>query len=86
LKSNLYKDVSLSYLFLMNNLHYIVKKVKGSKLLGLLGYGWLRKNQDKVRQYAANYERAAWMKALNCLRDEGIHVSGVFPVGCHSRP
>jgi exocyst complex protein 7 len=80
-KSNLYKDVSLSYLFLMNNLDYIVKKVKGSKLLGLLGYGWLRKNQGRVRQYAENYERAAWMKALNCLRDEGIHVRGDFSSG-----
>jgi exocyst complex protein 7 len=80
-KSNLYKDVALSYLFLMNNLHYIVKKVKGSKLLGLLGYGWLRKNQEKVRHYAANYERAAWMKALHCLRDEGIHVTGGISTG-----
>jgi exocyst complex protein 7 len=75
LKSNLYKDVALSNLFLMNNLHYIVKKVKGSKLLGLLGYGWLRKNQGEVRQYAENYERAAWMQALNCLSDERIHVN-----------
>lgn len=74
-KASLYEDVSLSYLFLMNNLHYIVKKVKGSKLLGLLGYGWLRKNQNKVRHYAENYEQVAWMKVLNCLMDEGIHVS-----------
>ena len=80
-KSNLYQDVSLTYLFLMNNLHYIVKNVKGSKLLGLLGYGWLRKNQGRVRQYAENYEREAWMKALNCLRDEGIHVRGDFSSG-----
>lgn len=73
--SKLFKDVALSYLFLMNNLNYIVKKIKDSELLGLLGYGWLTKNQGKVRQYAANYERGAWMKVLNCLRDEGIHVS-----------
>lgn len=38
-KSNLYQDVSLSSLFLTNNLHYIVKKVKGSELIALLGYG-----------------------------------------------
>lgn len=73
--SKLYKDVALSYLFLMNNLNYIVKKIKDSELLGLLGHGWLTKNQGKVRQYAANYERGAWMKVLNCLRDEGIHVN-----------
>lgn len=73
--SKLYKDVALSYLFLMNNLNYIVKKIKDSELLGLLGYGWLTKNQGKVRQYAANYERGAWMKVLNCLRDEGTPVS-----------
>jgi exocyst complex protein 7 len=81
LKSDLYQDVALSYMFLMNNLHYIVKKVKDSKLLGLLGYGWLTKNRGKVRQYAANYERAAWIKTLYCLRDEGIHVTGVFSGG-----
>jgi exocyst complex protein 7 len=85
LKSNLYKDVALSNLFLMNNLHYIVNKVKGSKLLGLLGYGWLRQNQSEVREYAKNYERAAWMKAFNCLRDEGIHVSGGISSGVSQR-
>jgi len=80
-KSDLYQDVSLSYLFLMNNLHYIVQKVKSSKLLGLLGYGWLRKNRCKAREYAENYERAAWTKTLNCLRDEGIRVGGDFSSG-----
>lgn len=73
--SKLYKDVALSYLFLMNNLNYIVQKIKDSELLGLLGHGWLTKNQSKVRQYAANYERGAWVKVLDCLRDEGTHVS-----------
>lgn len=85
LKSKLYKDVAMSNLFLMNNLNYIVSKVKGSKLLGLLGYGWLRKNQSEVRQYAENYERAAWMKTLNYLRDEGIHVSGGTSSGLSQR-
>ena len=51
LKANLYKDVAFSNLFLMNNIHYIGKKVQGLKLLGLLGYGWLRKNQGEVIQY-----------------------------------
>lgn len=74
-KSNLYKDAALSNLFLMSNLDYIVNKVKGSRLLGILGYGWLRKNQSEVRQYAENYERAAWTKALNCLKDERSRVS-----------
>lgn len=85
LKSNLYRDVALSNLFLMNNLNYIVSKVKGSKLLGLLGYGWLRKNQSEVKQYAENYERAAWMKALSYLRNEGIHVNGGTSSGLSQR-
>ncbi|KAI5075594.1 hypothetical protein GOP47_0009670 [Adiantum capillus-veneris] len=34
-----------------------------------------------VRQYATNYVRAAWMRVLACLRDEGITVSGSFSSG-----
>ncbi|KAH9305991.1 hypothetical protein KI387_010395, partial [Taxus chinensis] len=80
-KSKLYKDVSLSHLFMMNNLHYIVQKVKNSDLRALMGDDWLRKHSGKVRQHATNYQRATWIKVLSCLRDEGIHVSGSFSSG-----
>lgn len=80
-KSKVYKDISLSHIFLMNNVHYIVQKVKGSDLRALIGDDWLRKHSGKVRQYATNYQRATWMKVLSCLRDEGLHVGGSFSSG-----
>ncbi|XP_059065302.1 exocyst complex component EXO70H1-like [Cryptomeria japonica] len=75
-KSDLYKDVALSYLFLMNNLHYIVQKVNGSEIKYILGDGWVRKQWNKVRQYAVKYERAAWMKVLSCVTDEEVPSNG----------
>eukprot|EP00252_Welwitschia_mirabilis_P022888 TRINITY_DN6321_c0_g1_i1.p1 TRINITY_DN6321_c0_g1~~TRINITY_DN6321_c0_g1_i1.p1 ORF type:complete len:692 (+),score=122.84 TRINITY_DN6321_c0_g1_i1:403-2478(+) len=77
-KAKFYKDPSLSYLFLMNNIHYIVKRVKGSELSGFLGENWIRKRSSQVRQYATSYQRAAWNKVLQCLRDEGISGGGAF--------
>lgn len=80
-KSKLYRDIAQSYLFLMNNAHYIVQKVKQSELSSLVGEDWVRKHSGMVRQYATNYVRAAWMRVLACLRDEGIAVSGSFSSG-----
>lgn len=80
-KSKLYKDLSLTYLFLMNNIHYIVQKVKTTEVRALVGDDWVRKNTSQVRQYASSYQRAAWGKVLSCLRDEGIHTSGSFSSG-----
>ncbi|WOL06532.1 hypothetical protein Cni_G15266 [Canna indica] len=81
-KANLYKDNALSHLFLMNNVHYIVHKVKGSpELREMIGDDYLRKLTGKFRLSATSYQRATWMKILHCLRDEGIHVSGSFSSG-----
>ncbi|OVA03558.1 Exocyst complex protein Exo70 [Macleaya cordata] len=66
-KTELYKDVSLSYLFLANNLHYVISKVKNSNLKFLLGEDWITKHELKVKQYASNYERMAWSKVLSSL-------------------
>ncbi|RLN34901.1 exocyst complex component EXO70B1 [Panicum miliaceum] len=64
-KALLYKDAALYHLFLMNNMHYIVHK----RLTG------------KFRLAATSYQRIAWLKILNCLRDEGLHASGGFSSG-----
>ncbi|GKV47666.1 hypothetical protein SLEP1_g54545 [Rubroshorea leprosula] len=81
-KSKRYKDTSLAHLFIMNNVHYIVQKVKGSpELRGMIGDDYLRKLTGKVRQAATSYQRATWVKVLYCLRDEGLHVSGGFYSG-----
>lgn len=71
-KSRLYDDSAMQYIFLMNNILYIVQKVKDSELGKLLGDNWVRKRRGQVRQYATSYLRASWSKALACLKDEGI--------------
>ncbi|KAK8686314.1 hypothetical protein V6N13_125340 [Hibiscus sabdariffa] len=71
-KSKLYEDGALQCIFLMNNILYIVQKVKDSELGKLLGDNWVRKRRGQVRQYATSYLRACWIKALYCLKDEGI--------------
>lgn len=71
-KSKGYDDNALQYIFLMNNVLYIVQKVKDSEIGKLLGDNWVRKRRGQVRQYATGYLRASWSKALSCLKDEGI--------------
>ncbi|GFP91683.1 exocyst complex component exo70a1 [Phtheirospermum japonicum] len=81
-KSKHYKDTSLAHLFMMNNVHYIVQKAKGSpELREMIGDGYLKKLTGKFRYSATNYQRATWVRVLYCLRDEGLHVSGSFSSG-----
>ncbi|XP_027334875.1 exocyst complex component EXO70B1 [Abrus precatorius] len=71
-KSRLYDDNAMQQVFLMNNLYYLVRKVKDSDLRKVLGDDWIRKRRGQIRQCATGYLRAAWSKALSCLKDEGI--------------
>ncbi|AAF27143.1 unknown protein; 29470-27569 [Arabidopsis thaliana] len=81
-KSKYYKNAALSHLFIMNNAHYIVQKIKGSpELREMIGDLYLRKLTGKFRQAATYYQRAAWVKVLYCLRDEGLHTKGSFSSG-----
>ncbi|KAI7985801.1 Exocyst complex component EXO70A1 [Camellia lanceoleosa] len=81
-KSKLYKDASLAHLFMMNNVHYIVQKIRGSpELREMIGDDYLKKLTGKFRQAATSYQRATWVRVLYCLRDEGLHVSGSFSSG-----
>ncbi|XP_059428157.1 exocyst complex component EXO70H1-like [Corylus avellana] len=61
-KAEHYKDVSLSYIFLTNNLQHVVSKVRTSNLQYLLGDEWITRHEAKARQFATNYERLAWGK------------------------
>ncbi|XP_051147626.1 exocyst complex component EXO70B1-like [Andrographis paniculata] len=71
-KSRLYEDIAMQYIFLMNNILYVVQKVKDSELRNHLGDNWVKKRRGQIRQYATQYLRASWTKALSCLRDEGM--------------
>ncbi|XP_073303732.1 exocyst complex component EXO70H1-like [Primulina huaijiensis] len=65
-----YHDVALSYLFLANNLNYVVSKVRGSNLGPLLGPDWIWKHVSKVKQYLANYEKMSWGRAMASLTED----------------
>ncbi|KAI3949775.1 hypothetical protein MKW92_039965 [Papaver armeniacum] len=81
-KSKLYKDNSLAHLFIMNNVHYIVQKIRGSsELQEMIGDDFLRRLTRKFRQAATSYQRATWVGVLHSLRDEGLHVKGGFSSG-----
>ncbi|KAL5720061.1 hypothetical protein ACHQM5_012766 [Ranunculus cassubicifolius] len=76
-KSKLYKDLSLRYIFLMNNGRYIMQKIKESnEMYQLLGNTWSRKRSSNLRQYHKNYQRETWGKLLGCLSHEGLQVNG----------
>ncbi|CAI9757724.1 unnamed protein product [Fraxinus pennsylvanica] len=76
-KSKHYKDASLSHLFIMNNVHYIVQKIKGSpELREMIGDEYLKKLTGKYRLAATSYQRSTLVNVLYCLRDEGLHVRG----------
>ncbi|KAI9121463.1 hypothetical protein K1719_008496 [Acacia pycnantha] len=73
-KSKLYKDAGLQHLFLMNNIHYMAQKVKGSELRLIYGDEWIRKHNWKFQQHAMSYERASWSSILSLLKDD-VHAS-----------
>ncbi|CAN4100921.1 unnamed protein product [Withania somnifera] len=66
-KAGFYGDVPLSYLFLANNLNYVVSKVRESSLKLILGSDWLANHEAKVEQYMANYKRMGWSRVMTSL-------------------
>ncbi|KAG8389285.1 hypothetical protein BUALT_Bualt02G0213000 [Buddleja alternifolia] len=71
-KSRLYEDNAMQYIFLMNNIFYIVQKVEDCEMVNLLGDNWIRKRRGMVGQYAILYLRASWSRAFSWLKYEGI--------------
>ncbi|XP_010495177.1 PREDICTED: exocyst complex component EXO70B1-like [Camelina sativa] len=77
IKSKLYRDPSLRYIFLMNNGRYILQKIKGStEIRDLMGQSWTRKRSTELRQYHKSYQRETWGKVLQCMNQEGLQVNG----------
>ncbi|OIW01735.1 hypothetical protein TanjilG_03873 [Lupinus angustifolius] len=75
-KSKQYKDLALTHLFLMNNIHYIVRSVRRSEAKDLLGDDWVQRHRRIVQQHANQYKRNAWAKILQCLSIQGLTSSG----------
>lgn len=72
-KSKQYKDPALTHIFLMNNIHYMVRSVRRSEAKNLLGDDWVQRHRRIVQQNANQYRRVAWAKILQTLT---IQVSG----------
>ncbi|XP_068339995.1 exocyst complex component EXO70A1-like [Pyrus communis] len=75
-KSKQYKDPALTQLFLMNNIHYIVRSVRRSEAKDLLGDDWVQIHRRIVQQHANQYKRVSWAKILQCLTVQGGNPSG----------
>ncbi|KAL2943075.1 Exocyst complex component EXO70A1 [Bienertia sinuspersici] len=75
-KSKQYKDPALTHLFLMNNIHYIVRSVRRSEAKDLLGDDWVQRHRRVVQQHANQYKRIAWAKILQSLSTQGLTSSG----------
>ncbi|GAB4856290.1 hypothetical protein Ancab_014218 [Ancistrocladus abbreviatus] len=66
-KSKQYRDPALTQLFLMNNIHYIVRSVRRSEAKDLLGDDWVQRHRRIVQQHANQYKRVSWSKILQFL-------------------
>ncbi|CAH8359053.1 unnamed protein product [Eruca vesicaria subsp. sativa] len=66
-KAESYEDVSVSYIFIVNNLQFVVDTVRSTHLKSLLGDDWLTKHEAKLRSYAEKYEIAAWSNVFAYL-------------------
>ncbi|KAH0449768.1 hypothetical protein IEQ34_020460 [Dendrobium chrysotoxum] len=75
-KSKQYKDPALTYLFIMNNIHYMVRSVRRSEAKDLLGDDWVQRHRRIVQQNANQYKRVAWAKILQSLSVQGQSSSG----------
>ena len=51
LQAKTYKNKALSALFLMNNVHYMVKTVESSPSLAVIGEEWIEQHKDQVSMY-----------------------------------
>ncbi|XP_010470058.1 PREDICTED: exocyst complex component EXO70B1-like [Camelina sativa] len=76
-KSRLYNDVALSYLFLINNLNYVLVKVRSSNLKVVLSEDWVEKHEAKVKKYVAKFEEIVWGETMASLNsdDDGFEVT-----------
>ncbi|KAJ6892645.1 hypothetical protein NC651_025757 [Populus alba x Populus x berolinensis] len=71
-KSKQYRDPALTHLFLMNNIHYMVRSVRRSEAKDLLGDDWVQRHRRVVQQHANQYKRTD----SSCLSTQGLTSSG----------
>ncbi|PKA63268.1 hypothetical protein AXF42_Ash017736 [Apostasia shenzhenica] len=59
-KAEFYSDVSLSYLFLANNVKYVVNRVRASRLKMVVGERWAARHEERAWHYAESFVRLLW--------------------------
>ncbi|KAI3950248.1 hypothetical protein MKW92_026355 [Papaver armeniacum] len=82
-KSQHIPDRAMSHLFVMNNTNYIVKKVREESqvLREMIGNQCLKKLSAKIMQSAGDYRRQSLERLLECLKEDGLRVTGAFLSG-----
>lgn len=76
-KAKFHNYVALSYLFLVNNLHFIIEKVRETNLRFILGDEWITNHENKLKQYVSCYETMSWNKVISCLPESSISAEEV---------
>lgn len=77
-KSELYKQSSsLKHIFMLNNIHYIVDRIRKSKISGYLGDNWIRDHMARYRRDAMSYQRLTWNPIVELLREGGGDGAGL---------
>lgn len=71
------KEREKQQFFLMNNLHYMARKVKETDLRRLLGDDWIWETAEKVQEHANEYMRHTWNKLTAILKEEPPSSGGV---------
>ncbi|KAM3701859.1 hypothetical protein ACJW31_05G207500 [Castanea mollissima] len=69
--SKAYEDISLSYLFMMNN-HCHFRNLKGTKLGDMMGDSWLTAHEQYRDFYAVLYLKKSWQSLLAPLSQKGL--------------
>ncbi|KAF3329954.1 exocyst complex component EXO70A1-like protein [Carex littledalei] len=69
-KAEAYSDAALSYLFLANNLQYIVRKVQSCRLKEILNDEWMNEHGTKAHQFMEGHVRSGWADMAAMLRTE----------------
>ncbi|KAF6134443.1 hypothetical protein GIB67_011869 [Kingdonia uniflora] len=85
-KAEHYKEAPLSYLFLTNNLNYIIRKVRTSNHQFILGEEWISKHEAKEKHYMVRYEHLGWSKVVLVLpEDSNSEISILEAKNCFKR-
>ncbi|PKA64288.1 hypothetical protein AXF42_Ash009508 [Apostasia shenzhenica] len=68
-KAKIYREPALSCIFLMNNVRYMMQKVRDSSDLAILiGEEWTQRQAARERRWAADYQKGTWGKVTAVLR------------------